>query len=412
MSKKITRSQFLSTLGAVALGAVASPLLGACGGDDETESNGGPVTPSKVSDIAVKVGYLPITDSTPLTFGYAGGYFADEGLSADRPALFRGWSQLAEAFMADQVNVAHFLMPMTVWMRYGIGFPVKVVAWDHINGSALTVHQEGGIDSIKDLGGKQIAVPFWYSIHNVVLQMALRHHNLEAVIQDRNKELAANQVNLFVMAPPDMPTALGNRSIDGYIVAEPFNAAGELLANGKIIRFTGDIWKDHACCVAVLSEKYINENPEWAQRVLNSIANAQLGALKDIPGTAKLLSKDGSGLLPQAANVIERAMSKYDLETYGPQGTNAIHHPEWGASRIGFQPWPYPSYTIELVNQIKQTLVEGDTRFLADLSGDHAAEDLVEYTLVKDAYNAAGGPGAFNVAEEEAFERKEIIGIE
>ncbi|MDE2840118.1 MAG: ABC transporter substrate-binding protein, partial [Chloroflexota bacterium] len=118
MSKKITRSQFLGTLGAVALGAVASPLLGACGGDDEADANGGPVTPSKVSDTTVKVGYLPITDSTPLTLGYAGGFFADQGLNADKPALFRGWSQLAEAFMADQVNVAHFLMPMTVWMRY------------------------------------------------------------------------------------------------------------------------------------------------------------------------------------------------------------------------------------------------------------------------------------------------------
>ena len=197
MSKKITRGQFLGALGVAALGATASPLLAACGGDDDVENTGGPVSPSKVSDIPVKVGYLPITDSTPLTLGYAGGYFADEGLNAEKPALFRGWSQLAEAFMADQVNVAHFLMPMTVWMRYGIGFPVKVVAWDHINGSALTVHQEGGIDSIKDLGGKQIAVPFWYSIHNVVLQMALRHHNLEAVIQDRNRELAGNQVNLF-----------------------------------------------------------------------------------------------------------------------------------------------------------------------------------------------------------------------
>ena len=103
----------------------------------------------------------------------------------------------------------------------------------------------------------------------------------------------------------------------------------------------------------MLNEKYLNENPEWAQRVLNGIAKAQLGALKDIPSTALLLSKDGSGLLPQGAPVIERAMGKYDLETYGAQGTNAIHHPEWGASRIGFQPWPYPSYTIELVNQIK-----------------------------------------------------------
>ena len=105
MSKKITRGQFLSALGVVALGATASPLLAACGGDDDGETTGGPVSPAKVSDIPVKVGYLPITDSTPLTLGYAGGYFADEGLNAEKPALFRGWSQLAEAFMADQVNV-------------------------------------------------------------------------------------------------------------------------------------------------------------------------------------------------------------------------------------------------------------------------------------------------------------------
>jgi len=427
--KRITRSQLLRMSGAVALGAAGGALLAACGAQagmagqpkesvgtakpaEAARPKGAPASPAKAADIPVKVGYLPITDSTPLILAYADYHYQNEGLKAEKPVLFRGWSQIAEAFMAEQVNLVHLLMPMTVWMRYSLKFPAKVVAWDHVNGSALTVHKDGGISSFKDLGGKQIAVPFWYSIHNVVLQMGLRFYGLEAVIQDRNKALQPHQVNLFVMAPPDMPTALGNKSIDGYIVAEPFNAAGEVLANGKIIRFTGDVWKEHACCVAVLSEKLIKENPEWAQRVLNAVAKAQLAALKDVPGTAKRLSKDDTGLLPFDAPIIERAMHKYDLETYGPKGTGAIRHPEWNQKRIGFQPYPYPSYTIELVKQLRQTRVEGDTSFLKDLSGDHAAEDLVNYDLVKSAYESAGGPSAFQVAADQAFKRTEVVAVE
>ena len=56
--KKITRAQFLSGFGALALGAVASPLVAACGGDDAEEASGGPVSPAKVSDITVKVRVL------------------------------------------------------------------------------------------------------------------------------------------------------------------------------------------------------------------------------------------------------------------------------------------------------------------------------------------------------------------
>src|SRR5665811_2641514 len=76
------------------------------------------------------------------------------------------------------------------------------------------------------------------SMHNIILQMALRATGLEPVIQDQKAALTKKQTNLFVMAPPDMPTALSTGAIDGYIVAEPFNAAGELLAGARIIRFT------------------------------------------------------------------------------------------------------------------------------------------------------------------------------
>ena len=51
-----------------------------------------------------------------------------------------------------------------------------------------------------------------------------------------------------------MVPALAAHHIAGYIVAEPFNATAETLGIGKILRFTGDVWKDHACCVVFMHE--------------------------------------------------------------------------------------------------------------------------------------------------------------
>ena len=89
--------------------AGALPLLQACSKEaDKT-----------VAESPLKIGYLPITDATPLLVAHDQGLFEAEGVKADKPALFRSWSQLVEAFISGQVNVVHLLSPMTVWARYG-----------------------------------------------------------------------------------------------------------------------------------------------------------------------------------------------------------------------------------------------------------------------------------------------------
>ena len=58
--------------------------------------------------------------------------------------------RLVEAFLAGQVNVVHLLSPMTVWARYGSKSRAKVVAWNHMAGSSLTVLPE--INSLRRSG--------------------------------------------------------------------------------------------------------------------------------------------------------------------------------------------------------------------------------------------------------------------
>ncbi|WP_259755692.1 ABC transporter substrate-binding protein [Pseudomonas sp. GCEP-101] len=357
-------------------------------------------------DAPVRIGYLPITDATPLLVAHANGLFDAEGIKAERPVLLRSWAQVIEAFISGQVNVIHLLSPMTIWARYGSKVPAKVVAWNHVGGSGLTVAPD--ISDVKQLGGKTLAIPFWYSIHNVVLQSLLRDNGLQAVSKPANAALAANEVNLVVLPPSDMPPALASRRIAGYIVAEPFNALAENLKVGRIQRFTGDVWRNHACCVVFMHEHDLNNRPEWSQKVVNAIVKAQLWTRDNRAEAARLLSKEGENrYTPHAPDVLGRVLAPAAGERQQYLADGAIRHADWHEERIDFQPYPFPSYTEELVRRLKDTLIQGDKGFLAALEPSQVAKDLVDDRFVRQALAGVGGLGAFGYPD--SFERREEI---
>jgi NitT/TauT family transport system substrate-binding protein len=393
----ISRRDFLKGVTAGAVGAaISSPASVLRAKEKDTED--------------VRIGYLPITDAAPLLIAHARGYYQEEGLKAVEPIRVRTWSTLSESFFTGKFNLTHMLLPMPVWMRYNNGAPIKVMAWDHTNGSAITVRSDAGITEFSDLGGKHIAVPYWYSMHNIILQMGLRKAGLKPVIQDQSLPLKPNEVNLFILPPPDMPVALSGRKIDGYIVAEPFNAIGEMKLNARIMRFTGDIWKNHPCCVVVMNENLVRSKPVFTQKAINAIVRAQLWILQNPREAAKILSADGKEYLPVSEDVLLRVFTGYDLDIYLKGPVKAIHHPEWNVGRIGFQPYPYPSATRFIVQEMGHTLMEGNSAFLKTLNHDFVVKDLADYTFVKNAVSNIGGPEKFDTINiESPWEREEIF---
>ncbi|WP_420963530.1 ABC transporter substrate-binding protein [Brucella sp. IR073] len=360
---------------------------------------------ARSADEPVRIGYLPITDATPLLVAHGKGFFEAEGLAVEKPVLFRGWSQIVEAFLAGQVNVVHLLSPITVWARYGSQTPAKIVAWNHTSGSGVSVAHD--INSVAELGGKTVAIPFWYSIHNVVLQKLLRENGLKAVTR-ASGTVAADEVNLVIMAPSDMVPALASGEIAGYIVAEPFNAAAEANDIGKILRFTGDVWKDHACCVVFMHEQDLTERPEWSQKVVNAMVKAQLWTRGNRAETAHLLSSaHEQKYTPHSIDILKRVLAPDEGAAEAYVASGAIRHPEWRDRRIDFQPYPFPTYTEELVKLLKETHVEGDRAFLDALDPAYAARDLVDDRFVRKAVTEAGGLQAFGL--DGSFTRLEVI---
>lgn len=371
--------------GAVALG-VAGGVAGLADlvtGDRPTARTG----PSASGGGTLRVGYLPITDASPLLVAHAQGRFERAGVRAVRPVLFRGWESLAQAFVAGELDVVHLLMPFAVQLRYALGAQVRILAWNHTNGSALTVAPR--VTDVRDLAGTNVAIPFWWSIHNVVLQRMLREAGLRAVVREA-PSAAAGTVRLVVLSPADMLPALHTGTISGYIVADPFNAAAEIRGVGRIARFVGDAWREHACCVVVARQELIDTAPQVVQGVTDALAGSQQWIDGNRQDTARLLST--GKYLPQPLPAITRALT-YDPVRYAA----TMRNPDWGGQRIGFEPFPFAGYTAALVGAMRETVVDGDTGFLDGLDPAAVHADLVDDRFVRRSLTALGGPAAFGL---------------
>ncbi len=78
------------------------------------------------------------------------------------------------------------------------------------------------------------------------------------------------------MAPPDMPAALYAKAVDAITSGEPFMAQTELDGYGRVLYQAKEIWPNFISCVLVVSQKTIDEHPEWVQRLVNGIASSGL----------------------------------------------------------------------------------------------------------------------------------------
>jgi NitT/TauT family transport system substrate-binding protein len=90
--------------------------------------------------------------------------------------------------------------------------------------------------------------------------------------------------------------------------------------------------------------------------------------------------------------VIEQALT-YSAAAHG----DALHHPDWHGERLDFRPYPYASFTEELVRAMQDTVVDAPAGFLDGLDPALVHRELVDDTLVTRSIEKAGGLAAFGM---------------
>ena len=222
----------------------------------------------------VKIAYLPITHSLAALEEADELKNSAEGNINVELVKYGSWPELLDALNSNKVDGASVLIELAMKSKSeGIG--IKAVALGHKDGNVIVVSND--VKDGADLKGRTIAIPHRQSSHNILVNEALEKNGL-----------TINDINVVELAPTEMPSALASKTIDGYCVAEPFGAMGVSIGAGKVLYDSKELWEDSACCALVLTDKFINDNPEVAKEYVAQYKTAGSNLTKEkATGVAK-----------------------------------------------------------------------------------------------------------------------------
>jgi NitT/TauT family transport system substrate-binding protein len=210
-----------------------------------------------------RVGFLPVTChlTCPVT-DWINKNAAGKGFY--EPVRFNGFPEIKESLIAGYLPATFMLAPMAMALREQ-GVPIKIVYLGHRDGTALMVHKDSGILTVRDLKGKRVAIPNRFSNQNLLLRKALTDNGM-----------TIDDITVLEMPPPDMPAALYSRAVDAITSGEPFMAQTQMDGYGRVLYQAKEIWPGFISCVLVVSQKTIDEHPEWVQQLVDGIAKSGL----------------------------------------------------------------------------------------------------------------------------------------
>lgn len=207
----------------------------------------------------IKIGYLPITHAAPLYIedDLSGGEFEHFNLELVR---FSTWTDLVDALNTGNIDGASMLIELAIRAKEQ-GIDLKAVALGHKDGNVVVSALD--VDSPQDLVGKNFAIPHKFSTHNILYYLMMKQAGLNY-----------DDVNVVELGPAEMPVALSEGRISGYVVAEPFGARSVVIDKGKALYQSEDLWPESIDCGLVLRGELIEDHRDAVQEFVNAYVEA------------------------------------------------------------------------------------------------------------------------------------------
>jgi nitrate/nitrite transport system substrate-binding protein len=289
----------------------ATALLFACGSKESKKDDTTHKTEvSKVKTLEIEkpqltFGFIKLTDMAPLAIAKEKGFFEDEGLFVSVEAQ-SNWKNVLDRVIDGQLDGSHMLAGQPIAAGAGFGRQAKLVtafSMD-LNGNGITVSNDVWSkmkpNVPKDEDGKPIhpikaealkpviteykssgkpfkmGMVFPVSTHNYEIRYWLAAADIHPGMY--TKENVQGQIDaevlLSVTPPPQMPATLEAGTIHGYCVGEPWNQQAVFKGIGVPVVTNYDIWKNNPEKVFVMTEKFIEDNPNTAIAVTKALIRA------------------------------------------------------------------------------------------------------------------------------------------
>ena len=297
----------------------------------------------------LKVGFIPITCATPIIMAHPMGYYAKQGLNVE-VIKTAGWAVIRDKTLNKEYDAAHMLSPMPLAITMGIGStptPYAMPAVENINGQAITlsVKHKDKRDP-KSWKGFKFAVPFDYSMHNYLLRYYLAEHGLDP----------DTDVQIRAVPPPEMVANMRADNIDGFLAPDPVNQRAVYDGVGFIHILSKQIWDRHPCCAFAASREFATQAPNTYAALLRAIIDATAFATKAENRKQIAEAIAPAAYLNQPLTVVEQVLTGTFADGLG----NVQKVPD----RIDFDPFPYESFAIWILTQMKRWgQIKGDVDY-------------------------------------------------
>ncbi|KFC59855.1 CmpA/NrtA family ABC transporter substrate-binding protein [Flavobacterium gilvum] len=300
----------------------------------------------------VKLGFIPLTDCSPIVMAKELGLFAKYGVEVV-VTKETSWANVRDKILTGELDGAHCLytMPFSVYTGVGgkAGSEMKIAMMLNENGQAITLSN----DFCGKVGFKQmnkvtpVVAAKLKAEKEVTFAMTFPGGTHDLWLRNWMSLAGLNQkaVKIITIPPPQMVANMKVGNMDGYCVGEPWGGVAVKQGIGFTQIATQDIWKDHPEKALVVNKEFSESRREDLKKVMKAILEACIW-LDNPANRKKAAAIIGKAPYVNApADVIEgRLMGDYNLGCN--QGTEVYDNDYMLFYKGGTVNYPRKSYAI------------------------------------------------------------------
>ncbi|MCR8643569.1 ABC transporter substrate-binding protein [Paenibacillus sp. N1-5-1-14] len=251
---------------------VVTAVLSACGKETSTAPVAAtPKSAASKDPVTVKLGiFKNVTHAAgyvALENGYFQKYFG-ENVKIDVTSFDNG-SEFSTALATGSIDLG-FVGPGPSTNQYVKSKNFKVISGSNNGGAVLAVGKESGINSVKDLVGKVVAIPTKGSTNEISLRLLLKQEGLK-VSTDKTG------VQIIARAPAETLVALRQKEVDATLIPEPWGTQIEEQGVGKVLVGWDKIPPNNGnypLTILVASDKFLAEHRDLAKAAVKANSDA------------------------------------------------------------------------------------------------------------------------------------------
>jgi nitrate/nitrite transport system substrate-binding protein len=237
-----------------------------------------------------RLGFIALTDSSPLIIAKERGFFAKHGLPDLEVVKQASWAATRDNLVLGSggggIDGAHILSPMPLQFTLGVQtggrpLPMYILARLNLNGQAISVGNDlksvqvglnaGGAKAkfaqLKAAGNiAKVAMTFRGGTHDLWVRYWLAAAGI-------NPE---TDLSTIVIPPPQMVANLKAGTQDAFCVGEPWNGQTVNQHIGYTATTTSEIWMNHPEKALGMRADWVDKYPRAAEAITAAVLEAQM----------------------------------------------------------------------------------------------------------------------------------------